>query len=206
MNDVVHGGQPDKRFTHHMIRAQNDLYMVVANYGAEVNAMEDYTLAALADGTLTRGELQRSAMNICQFLMKAPVFSRKQQFKTDIVRGISPLTTAAKAAEPVTDLAQEARIYTSLDRSSFMKVTQKGLYRVIARVKSEGLNNLAQCACNVLLNGQLMATVQTNGTLGQWVRQRQVKVELDPGIYEVVLEVTKPGMDIDYLEFERLIE
>ena len=52
------------------------------------------------------------------------------------------------------------------------------------------------------LNGQRMTTVQTNGTLGQWARQKQVKVELDPGIYEVELEVTKPGIEIDYLEFE----
>lgn len=44
-----------------MVRAQNDLYMVVNNNGAEINSMEDDTIASLAEGKLTRGELQRSA-------------------------------------------------------------------------------------------------------------------------------------------------
>lgn len=38
-----------------MIRAQNDLYMVVNNNGAEINAGDDNTLSALEDGTLTLG-------------------------------------------------------------------------------------------------------------------------------------------------------
>ena len=74
MNDPVKGGPAARAYTNTMVRAQNDLYMVVPNYGAEMNASEDNTLEALADGKLTRGELQRSAMNICRFLMQAPVF------------------------------------------------------------------------------------------------------------------------------------
>src|SRR5690606_30565874 len=36
MNDAIEGGPSDKRATNAMIRAQNDLYMVVPNYGAEI--------------------------------------------------------------------------------------------------------------------------------------------------------------------------
>ncbi len=35
MNDVVAGGTEDRKNTGFMVRAQNDLYMVVNNYGAE---------------------------------------------------------------------------------------------------------------------------------------------------------------------------
>src|SRR5690606_20451816 len=63
MNDPIDGGESSRQNTYAMVRAQNDLYMVVPNYGAEINAMEDNTLEKLADGTLTRGELQRNAMN-----------------------------------------------------------------------------------------------------------------------------------------------
>lgn len=203
MNDCVQGGKPDKRLTSAMVRAQNDLYMVVANYGAEVNAMEDNTLEALNKGTLTRGELQRSAINICKFLMEAPVFSRKQSLKSDTVSGLVPQPNDVTSDE-VQDVIAQPRIYPHMERPVWMGVKQKGLFRLTARVKSEGLNNLAQCACNVLLNGQRLTTVQTNGTLGQWVRQKQVKVELEPGVYEVQLELVKPGMEIDYLEFEKM--
>lgn len=50
MNDPIDGGAASTRNTAAMIRAQNDLYMVVNNNGAEVNAAGDNTLAALAKG------------------------------------------------------------------------------------------------------------------------------------------------------------
>lgn len=56
MNDVVEGGEADRKFTNWMVRAQNDLYMVVPNYGAEINGWDDNTIESLENGTLTRGE------------------------------------------------------------------------------------------------------------------------------------------------------
>lgn len=76
MNDPVRGGKASTHNTAAMIRAQNDLYMVVNNNGAEVNASEDNTLPALTTGELTIGELQRSAMNILDFITQTQVFKR----------------------------------------------------------------------------------------------------------------------------------
>ncbi|MFW5690098.1 MAG: glycoside hydrolase family 3 protein, partial [Spirochaetota bacterium] len=89
MNDPAHGGEAAKTHTGHMIRAQNDLYMVVSNFGAEENASGDDTEDALARGTLTRAELQRSAVNICRFLLKTPAMSREQEF-AEPVRYFAP--------------------------------------------------------------------------------------------------------------------
>ena len=44
------GGKEDMRNTAAMVRAQNDLYMVVANGGSEENAYEDNTLEAPGKG------------------------------------------------------------------------------------------------------------------------------------------------------------
>lgn len=56
-----------------MVRAQNDLYACTPSATADVG---DNALASLEDGTLTLGEIQRCAKNICEFLIKYAVFDR----------------------------------------------------------------------------------------------------------------------------------
>ena len=65
-----------------MIRAQNDLYMVTSS--AENNTNGDDTAEGLAEGRLTRGELQRAAFNICRFLCDTPAFLRMNGIETDL--------------------------------------------------------------------------------------------------------------------------
>ncbi len=55
-----------------MIRSQNDVYMVCAN--AAANHQRDNLAEGLANGIVTRGELQRSAMNVCRYAMHVPAF------------------------------------------------------------------------------------------------------------------------------------
>ncbi|MNI02869.1 Thermostable beta-glucosidase B [compost metagenome] len=201
MNDVVHGGSPDAKYTNYMVRAQNDLYMVVNNYGAEINSLDDNTIASLENGTLTRGELQRSAMNICEFIMHAPVFSRKQ-VRVEPTQAFK--ANASLLPEQVQALSSEnAQIKPSVAGSIFMKVDQAGEYRIIVHIMSPD-SPLAQSACNVTLNDQLVTTIQTNGTEGKWIRQRLVKIELEAGLYELKLDFIKPGMLIDWIEFNQV--
>lgn len=200
MNDVVDGGTPDRKYTNWMVRAQNDLYMVVSNYGAEINAYEDNTLDSLQNGTLTRGELQRSAMNICEFIMHAPVFSRKQEIveTVDTFKANSTLLP-----EKVQALIHNEQIKPSATGSTYMEVEQSGQYRIIVNIMSPE-PELAQSACNVTLNDQLMTTIQTNGTEGKWIRQKLVKIELEAGLYEMKLDFVKPGLQIDWIEFKQV--
>ncbi|MRN56646.1 glycoside hydrolase family 3 C-terminal domain-containing protein [Paenibacillus monticola] len=200
MNDVVHGGSADRKYMNWMVRAQNDLYMVVSNYGAEINAYDDNTLESLENGSLTRGELQRSAMNICEFIMHAPVFSREQKIEE---------TVAAFKANPnlspeqVQELSHNAQVKPVAVGSIFMKVEQAGQYRIIVNIMSQE-PELAQSACNVTLNDQLMTTIQSNGTEGKWIRQKLVKIELEAGLYELKLDFIKPGLQIDWIEFKQV--
>lgn len=200
MNDVVNGGAADRKFTNWMVRAQNDLYMVVANYGAEINGWNDNTIESLENGSLTRGELQRSAMNICEFIIHAPVFSRKQQ----IVETVESFkANPSLTAEQVQSLSQNPQVKPAVEGSTFFEVGKAGQYRILVHIMSTE-PELAQSACNVNLNDQLMTTIQTNGTEGQWIRQKLVKVELEAGLYEMKLEFIKPGLQIDWIEFNKV--
>lgn len=70
------GDIPSRTNTKAMIKAQNDIYMVVED--TLKNSANDNLSQALADGTLTRGELQRSVANLCRFLLATPAFERMQ--------------------------------------------------------------------------------------------------------------------------------
>lgn len=201
MNDVAEGGPADRKYTNFMVRAQNDLYMVVSNYGAEINAYDDNTIASLENGTLTRGELQRNAMNICEFLMHAPVFSRKQVFN-ETVHAFAAANPSV-APDQVQELSRDSQVKPAAEGSAYMKVDEAGQYWVTVNMMSPD-SHLAQSACNILLNGQLLTTAQTNGTEGKWFRQRLVKIELEAGLYEMKLDFIKPGLQIGWIEFKRV--
>jgi beta-glucosidase len=200
MNDVVTGGAESTKFTNHMVRSQNDVFMVINNYGAEINSGDDNTIEALENGALTRGELQRSAMNICNFLMQAPVFFRKQEFG-EVVNKFE--ANKSLVPEKVQSLAEDTRINPSATEATYMKVAEAGTYRIIVNIMSPE-TNLAQTTCNLILNDEVVTTIQTNGTDGNWIKQKLTLVELEEGIYELKLNFIKPGMQIDWIEFKKV--
>lgn len=198
MNDVVNGGPADRKNTNCMVRAQNDLYMVVSNYGAETNVYGDNTIESLEKGTLTRGELQRSAINICEFLMQAPVFSREQVIEETVEAFKANPALSAEHVQPVAD---NAEVKMSEAGSTVIEVKQAGVYRMFANAMSPD-THLAQSACNLILNDQVVTTVQTNGTEGRWITLKLVKIELEAGLYEIKLDFVKPGIVISGFEFK----
>ena len=60
--------------TQYMVRAQNDLYMVVEN--SEENSGADSMQESLNEGIISRGELVRNATNICYMCTSSPVMKR----------------------------------------------------------------------------------------------------------------------------------
>lgn len=65
-----HEGQPsDPRIHAVMAAAQNDVYMVTAD---AQDMQQDDMLEEFQKGNLTRGQLQRNAINILQFVLKSP--------------------------------------------------------------------------------------------------------------------------------------
>lgn len=200
MNDCVEAGPCDIRNTAAMVRAQNDVFMVVNNNGAEVNSRRDNTVEALGTGKLTRGELQRCAKNILRFLMQAPVFGR------EIVRDEKIEKFAAVAvsgAEAVIEADGYLQVVPEMEGTVRMVVKEGGIYRFAM----EGLYkapDTAQSATQVSLNGKELVTIQMTGSwFGVPEGQRICRCELEPGEYEVTCHVTKPGMTLNWVSFSK---
>lgn len=198
MNDAIVGGDATVNNTAAMIRAQNDLYMVVNNNGAEINAGEDNTLTALADGTLTLGELQRCASNILLFMLHTQVVKRGEVPKVRV-----PIITTDNElyiADAI-KIAPESRLRYTEPLAIY--IPHAGAYDLLVSVNAAAMP-LAQTATNLLFNGKFVATIQTRGTLGQRVVQKLCRVQLEPGYYRVQTDVIKAGLEIDWLEFKRV--
>ena len=183
MNDVVTGGKESNQDTRDMVRAQNDAYMVVNNNGAEINSNGDNTEAAIIEGRLTVGELQRASMNILRFILVAPVIER-ELIDTNVAEYFE---SASDAKYEVQKLANDAKI------------------------KFEGTDNAtveiyedAECTVNVHANDKVMVVIQTSGTDGKWITQKLCKVKLDKGFYNLELEHVMAGMNVGYIELKKI--
>lgn len=204
MNDVVEGGESNLWDTRSMVRSQNDLYMVVNNFGAGMNPHDDNTLKALSKGELTVGELQACAQNIVRFLLNAPASERPVKVP-EIVK-VSALSTVEGEAlmeeqgvvtVPVEKLCGE---YLTGEKLFKLKVETPGLYEVAVKVTSKE-QDLAQMACRIVLNDTEVSTFQINGTWGRWQMQKPATVELESGEYQLKLIFVRAGMQIEYVEF-----
>ncbi len=196
MNDVISYGPGNRQDTASMVRAQNDLYMVVDNNGAERNAMDDNLEQSLENGKLTVAELQRCAMNICTFLMQAPCFARN----TDPAGSVHIFDPVQGEGTADWELADSVRISIQRDKKVLLHVCKDGMYRVHACVMSP-LADLSQTTTNVLLDGRLMTTIQIGGTNGKWVEHELLKIGLRAGNYVLSIECAKGGMEVDWLAF-----
>lgn len=170
------GEAPSRTDYASMIRAQNDLYMVCLD--AEAENQDDNTLSSLAQGKLTLGELQRSAANICHFLLNTQAYARLEGTETELeVTGaeegfeeeVKELTYYKVEKEISIDLSEKkVKKGTSIDFA--LDLLNIGEYRVEITAKSE-LSELAQLPVTVSIQGTPRGVYTFNGTGNQWVTQ-----------------------------------
>ncbi len=200
MNDPIEGGEQSRQMTSAMVRAQNDLYMVINNNGAEINAMQDDSVEALENGKLTVGELQRSAKNICKFIVNALVMTRPLK-PLEEVKAFAPLQDVEETpAKPSSDAA--VRFTPEYGKTERIYVKEDGIYHVVASLMSKQ-PDLAQVASNININGELLCTVQTGGTWGRYMTQKLTRVALKKGWYDVTTEVVKPELEFGWMELRK---
>ena len=199
MNDVVTGGKESNQDTRDMVRAQNDAYMVVNNNGAEINSNGDNTEAAIIEGRLTVGELQRASMNILRFILVAPVIER-ELIDTNVAEYFE---SASDAKYEVQKLANDAKIKFEGTDNATVEIDEDAEYTIIVHISSP-LPNLSQCTVNVQANDKVMVVIQTSGTDGKWITQKLCKVKLDKGFYNLELEHVMAGMNVGYIEFKKI--
>ena len=164
------GQAPDKADLAAMVRAQNDVYMVCA----DCTEHEDNITAALADGSLTRAELQRCAANICRFAMTTHAMQRL----LGTAEAVEVLNKPADAEDdgadvvfydldseltlPLTDISTAK----GTNYAFALKVKRPGWYRMTLTASSKQ-SELAQIPVTVFSMGTASGTFTWNGTGGK---------------------------------------
>lgn len=157
-----------------MVRAQNDIYMVVGD--AFTNSSQDNTQEGLASGKITRGELVRNAANICRVVMHFPAmefFMGVEDECEELNVPESALQEAVVMAPALLDGESLSLDLTGLKTDTgsniqySVKIPRRGKYRIEFRLKSD-LGELAQMTMSVSLNNALLKMFTVNGTGGKW--------------------------------------
>ena len=199
------GDKPAKTDFATMVKAQNDLYMVCPD--SEKNEHGDNTVESLHDGSLTLGELQRCAKNICRFMMNTHAFMRMQNEEDTIeILGaeegfeecVGDLTYYKVDRKVVIDLSgHEISKGTSIDFA--LDLEQLGYYKAELTAKSD-LGELAQIPVTLSFAGTPRGVYTFNGTNGQWVTQTR---EADLGMKYAIMRLYFPqnGIEVKQIKF-----
>lgn len=164
------GEKPSLQNTAAMVRAQNDLYMVVSDAGA--NSANDNLKERLASGELTRGQLQRCARNILNMLMRSPAMAR-------LLNRISPEELKAASQLDADDQVDfdlryqpiKERLVLDTEGASTDKgvsqlygiqIETPGFYELHMRLRVDA-EALAQVPVTIFANGKNMGTLSFNG-------------------------------------------
>jgi beta-glucosidase len=201
------GCAPDKNNFAAMVRAQNDVYMVCA----DGESGSDNVIAALADGRLTRAELQRSAKNVLSFMMSTHAMARKLG-EDEAVEVIN------KPAETVDDGAGDrvflldgdltidmsgVKTERNLDYSFTVDVAQFGQYRMEITASSTQ-SELAQMPVTVFSMGTAWGTFTWNGTGGKPVTFTVEEMPLFSRYTIFRLHFGLGGLDMDKIVFKKI--
>lgn len=190
MNDCVTGGECSVKNMAAMVRARNDVYMVVDNDGAEDNIFGDNLEQSLKDGSLTRGELQLCAKDILTFLLMAPVSKRPLRALKEEVFYTSKIEKAPEGAKIVND-----GDFFPCDQDVYLNLTKDALYNIMG-VYSKTEDNLSQSACILRIDDQPAASFECRSTFGKDVFIQGTKIHMTKGYYKISLLHTKPGITV----------
>ena len=179
MNDE--GEAPSMQNTGAMIRAQNDLYMVVSD--SYTNTAKDNSVETLAEGRITRGELVRNAANICNALMKSLCMQRLIKGDTEewtdigLPDGVKEdicwngkLEMDGKAEIDLNDICTDKGKVAQID----LTFKRRGYFKLTFELSSNA-SELAQMPMSVYNGTGLLGTISITGTGGEIVT-RSVKL------------------------------
>ncbi len=158
-----------------MVMAQNDLFMVSTD-AAEMS--QDNVKEALADGVITRAELQRNAVNILNFLLQSPaMLYQMDAISEEELADRKTLEEGEVFAEDIVYYEQDETTgevlvpgagWDTKNGSSIVfgiHVKKMGMYEIAVTMKSD-LGELAQLPVSVYFDNQLKMTISVRGSEG----------------------------------------
>ena len=205
-NISEYGAAPDKTNFAAMARSQNDIYMVCPD--GSVNSSGDNTLESLKAGTLTRGELQRNAANICRFLLDTHALLRMngQDTKVDVINYMEtaedfgqqdvtyyPVDDGAEISLEAIDTSKGSSFVFALD------TRRQGGYYVEITGWSD-LGELAQIPVTIFLQSTPVGVFTWNGTGGKWVTQTK-RILLHSKFSTIRLYFAESGVKLGKIKF-----
>ena len=170
------GRDSDPKLHAVMAEAQNDLYMVTADAS---DMKQDDMLQKLKDGELTRGQLQRNAINILQFVLQSPAMLYEMDRITE-----EELIDRKRASADDVDIEHMQKYEADADgtiripgenwdtrqgREVLMDVRTNGGRYTIEVMARSALDELAQLPVTVYLDNIIQGTLSFRGSKGQWV-------------------------------------
>ncbi|MBQ9136914.1 MAG: hypothetical protein IJX66_12570, partial [Lachnospiraceae bacterium] len=141
-------------------------------------------------------------MNILRFLLSIPASDREVKIIEPVAIEAHPFTK--ETVGNIISINATAKIDIADNKGDketwILKVEKAGEYGINACVMSTE-NQSAQMLCQLILNGQKAADMQTHSTRGNWFVQRSGKVILQEGMYEMQITHVRPGINLSFIEF-----
>lgn len=198
-----------------MVRAQNDVFMVVTD--PEHNSGSDDLAVALTEGRLFRGELQRSAANICRFLLQTPAFRRSIGRTTALDAQLEAMAEqdmqqAAQNGQPLTlhggVSIDPAAIDNGYRRTTAfcVMVEQGGAYTLHLRCRAmPGNSPLAQIPVSIFAGRVFVKTITITGVQTDWCEFTAALPAVDAGeVFCLRFYFGQSGMELDAVSLDLL--
>ncbi len=172
------GKEGERTNTAAMLRAQNDLFMVVPD--SESNAMHDNSAEGLEKGTVDRSEYLRSAKNICNFLLQSPAMLRMRGIETELDKALdeAPSLDDGDSAEMfyvqtggdnTLDFDVSLIGMSKGDNTRFgVSIHEQGLYKLTLILRSTDNNDVSQLPLSVFQDRNLLGTATLTGAQRDW--------------------------------------
>ena len=200
------GEEPRRGYYVPMAKAQNDVYMVCS----DSSCVDEDIMKALADGELTRAELQRNAANVLGVLMDTHAMKRIMG-EEDTVEIINRSDSEGSDDEPVEfyEIADKFKLDLNGVKSvqgqnySFAIIIKKpGFYKVTITASSTQ-SSLAQIPLTLFATGIPCGTYTWNGTEGKPVPLEK-EIPFFSKFTAIRLYFAQSGLDLQSIEFELL--
>ncbi|MCR5106042.1 MAG: glycoside hydrolase family 3 C-terminal domain-containing protein [Eubacterium sp.] len=198
-------GTCDKNSFSRLVLAQNDFYAVCPD--SEVNSFGDDTLAALERGSITRGQLVRSARNICEVLLGTNALKKLcgEPYKVEVknfVDEVEEMETEEVQYYEIKDgtVIDLSHLNTGKGAVCFLgfDVSKWGCY-FIDMIGSSDLSELSQIPVGVFFQGVPSGTFTFHGGGEELVIRRKIWFHSRYGVMR--LKFMNGGLNLKHMRF-----
>lgn len=197
MNDCVSMENNSAKNLSSMLRARNDVYMIVINDSAETGGHGDDIESAIEAGKLTVAELQLCAKDLLLGLTEAPCSNRELGPLKNEIHFESKIKEAPANAR-VIGMMEEFNPETS-DVDTYLYVDEEEIYNFNGTYIKNGGDTLSQSITNILIDGENGASFECRSTDDKYVTVNAAQIRLNVGYYKIDLAHTKPGISVKSL-------